>query len=111
MHFSCAKLLPKILLLFKRTYGLPKMHFKVIIMSYHKCSPVLLICNYSLQKSNKMLDKASHLISFPYSFDDMIIESVHAISNNVVCATSKASDHPAHTRSLIRAFAGRLSIL
>ena len=31
-------------------------------------------------------------------------EPVHEISNNVVCATSKASD-------LIRAFASRLSIL
>ena len=39
------------------------------------------------------------------------IEPVHEISNNVVCATSKASDQPAHTRSLIRAFASRLSIL
>ena len=38
-------------------------------------------------------------------------ESVHEISNNVVCATSKASDQPAHVRSLIRAFASRLSIL
>ena len=38
-------------------------------------------------------------------------EPVHAISNNVVCATSKASDQPAHTRSLIRAFASRLNIL
>ena len=36
---------------------------------------------------------------------------VHEISNNLVCATSKASDQPAHTRSLIRAFASRLSIL
>ena len=35
-------------------------------------------------------------------------EPVHEISNNVVCATSKASDQPAHTRSLIRAFASRL---
>ena len=35
----------------------------------------------------------------------MIIEPVHEISNNVVCAASKASDQPAHTRSLIRAFA------
>ena len=40
-----------------------------------------------------------------------IIEPVHEISNNVVCATSKASDQPAHTRSLIRAFASHLSIL
>ena len=38
-------------------------------------------------------------------------EPVHEISNNVVCATSKASDQPAHTRSLIRAFASRFSIL
>ena len=38
-------------------------------------------------------------------------EPVHEISNNVVYATSKASDQPAHTRSLIRAFACRLSIL
>ena len=38
-------------------------------------------------------------------------EPVHEISNNVVCATSKTSDQPAHTRSLIRAFASRLNIL
>ena len=41
----------------------------------------------------------------------LTFEPVHEISNNVVCATSKASDQPAHTRSLIRAFASRLSIL
>ena len=40
-----------------------------------------------------------------------IIEPRHEISNNVVCATSKGSDQPAHTRSLIRAFASRLNIL
>ena len=38
------------------------------------------------------------------------IEPRHEISNNVVCATSKASDQPAHMRSLIRAFASRLNI-
>ena len=38
-------------------------------------------------------------------------ESRHEISNNVVCATSKGSDQPAHKRSLIRAFASRLDIL
>ena len=38
-------------------------------------------------------------------------EPVHEISNNVVCATSKASDQPAHMGSLIRAFASRVSIL
>ena len=43
--------------------------------------------------------------------DQKQYEPVHEISNNVVCATSKASDQPAHMRSLIRAFASRLSIL
>ena len=38
-------------------------------------------------------------------------ELVHEISNNVAFATSKASDQPAHKRSLIRAFASHLSIL
>ena len=38
-------------------------------------------------------------------------EPRHEISNNVVCATSKGSNQPAHTRSLIRAFASRLNIL
>ena len=43
------------------------------------------------------------------TFLPSIIEPVHEISNNVVCATSKASDQPVHTRSLIRAFASRLN--
>ena len=38
-------------------------------------------------------------------------EPQHEISNKVVCATSKASYQPAHTRSLIRAFASRLNTL
>ena len=38
-------------------------------------------------------------------------EPVHEISKDVVCETSKASDQHAHTCSLIRAFASRLSIL
>ena len=41
----------------------------------------------------------------------LTFEPVHEISNNVVCATSNASDQPAHTRSLIRAFASRLSTI
>ena len=35
----------------------------------------------------------------------------YEISNNVVCASSKGSDQPAHSRSLIRTFASRLNIL
>ena len=38
-------------------------------------------------------------------------EPVHEISNIVVCATSKGSEQPVHTRRLIRAFASRLNIL
>ena len=41
----------------------------------------------------------------------LIFEPVHENSKNVVCRTSKASDQPAHTHSLIRAFAGHLNIL
>ena len=40
-----------------------------------------------------------------------INEPWHEISNNVVCATSKGSDQPAHTRRLTRAFASHLNIL
>ena len=43
--------------------------------------------------------------------EEIYNEPVREISNNVVCATSKASDQPAHTRSQIRAFASCLSIL
>ena len=41
----------------------------------------------------------------------LLYEPQHEISNNVVCANSEVSDQPAHTRSLIRAFASRLNIL
>ena len=40
-----------------------------------------------------------------------LYEPPHEIFNNVVCATSKASDQPVYMRSLIRAFASRLNIL
>ena len=43
--------------------------------------------------------------------ENITFEPWHEISNNLVCATSKGSDQPAHTRRLIRAFAGRLNIL
>ena len=37
-----------------------------------------------------------------------LYEPRHEIFNNVVCATGKGSDKPAHTRSLIKAFASPL---
>ena len=57
---------------------------------------------------------ASHLrhSSSAQSTDvDKEYEPVHEIPNNMLCATSKASDQPAHMRSLIGAFASRLSSL
>ena len=45
------------------------------------------------------------------SHSELTYEPEHVISNNMVCATSKASDQPAHRGSLIRAFASGLSIL
>ena len=44
-------------------------------------------------------------------YENDMSHAVHEISNSVVYATSKGWDQPAHTRSLIRAFASRLSIL
>ena len=66
------------------------------------CNPVHQhTCTCSIQKAP----------SHPTNKNHIIFEPVHEISNNVVCATSKGPDQPAHTRSLIRAFASRLSIL
>ena len=55
----------------------------------------------------KMFQRSS-LIGVQY-----MSHNCHEISNNVVCATSKASDQLAHMGSLIRAFAiySRLHIL
>ena len=41
----------------------------------------------------------------------LIYEPRHEISNNLVCATSKDSDKPVHTRRLIRTFASCLNVL
>ena len=52
------------------------------------------------------------IASFEISYSITVgFEPRHEISNNVVCATSKGSDQPAHTRSLIRAFASGMNIL
>ena len=51
------------------------------------------------------------ILLFKYQIVLFIYEPVHEISSNVVYATSKSSDQPALTRSLIRAIACRLGIL
>ena len=57
------------------------------------------------------VELSSVIVVFPGLTLSFIFEPWHRISNNVVCATSKGSDQPAHTRSLIIAFARRLNIL
>ena len=55
--------------------------------------------------TNSQKDITSHITS------QVKFEPRHEISNNVVCATSKASDQPVHTRSLIRTLASLLNML
>ena len=55
--------------------------------------------------------KNKHIFSQIHKILVRTNELGHEISNNVVCGTIKGSDQPAHTRSLIRAFACRLNIL
>ena len=62
-------------------------------------------------KGNKINEETHIHVPFVEAGTKRPIEPVHEISNNVVCTTSKASDQPAHTRSLIRAYASRLSSL
>ena len=65
------------------------------------------ICRFCIETGGKDDESMCHL---PNDFW-LIYEPVHEISNYVVYATSKASDQPAHTHSLIRVFATRLNIL
>ena len=63
-------------------------------------------------KKNVLLKKYQHYHAhYPACHRVKPIEQWHVISNNVVYATSKGSDQPAHTHSLIRAFASHLNIL
>ena len=61
---------------------------------------VIFPCQPRNERKNKGLDLL-----------DNINEPQHEISNNVVCATSTCSGQPAHTRSLVSAFASRYNIL
>ena len=70
------------------------------------------VLSHRVPTSADSSDSLYDSVIFPrcMSKSNPINEPVHEISNNVVCAASKASDQTAHTRSLIRAFASRLSI-
>ena len=71
-----------------------------------------LVCEKELSHMGK-INGSPHLVceNIWYGRVAWIIESPHDIFNTVVCATSKASDQPAHMYSLIRAFASCLNIL
>ena len=76
--------------------------------------PYIPFCLEQHLKTHSFLTNEINLLNCNKSYMSvsfLLNEPVGKISNNVVCATSKASDQPAHTRSLIRAFASRLSIL
>ena len=79
----------------------------VIMMQFVVISIHWLNIRIEMQKENSRTE----YLSFCRNNKANIIEPVHEISNNVVCATSKASDKPAHMQSLIRAFACRFNIL
>ena len=66
---------------------------------------------YSIQASSKLHFLQTRINSTRKWIGTHKNEPVHEISYNVVCATSEASDQPAHMRSLIRAFPSRLSIV
>ena len=65
--------------------------FGMMVLSHWLNSTAQLLINYSTVKpvynSHSKIDKTKVLLTN---------ELVHEISNNVVCATSKASDQPAH---------------
>ena len=64
-----------------------------------------------MKLQQKQIEVFKHIYWISVGLKQYISEPRHDISNNVVCATSKASDQPAHMRSLIRAIASRLNIL
>ena len=97
---------------------------QILQMKYAKLSSVTFQVNYINDRKNKIKHNIPHGNSGPQTSPHLnaelskaqngyqtAFEPQHEIYNNVVCVTSKASDQPALTRSLIRAFASPLSIL
>ena len=77
------------------------LHMNYFLLMHLQCIKMLY--------AKHMFDRKKYLII--NILGDYILEPRHEVSNNVVCATSKGSDQPAQTRSLIRAFASHLNIL
>ena len=70
-----------------------------------------IFCYFHIPTHYNPMPECGLSISKPIKVSAGIIETQHEISNNVVYANGIASDQPAHTRRLIRAFASRLNIL
>ena len=86
---------------------------KQALDSFASCMTMHLFTKHAFRPSFMSLRrlKSSHTLHILQTCTLRLLEPRHEISNNVVYATSKGSDQPAHTRSLIRAFANRLNIL
>ena len=105
----------------KRCFWQSEMQVRFMIAAYPVWTYVAESSHESIRFANTPASKSqlSHQIGMDHRRATEIIqihksaceiaanEPRHKITNNVVCATSKASDQPAHTRSLIRAFACR----
>ena len=101
-----------------------KREYKIIWATYDKKNLTFVLLYYWIyetrcEKAIKCSASLAFYLFFPtrllktsiYYIQVLLYMTWHEISNNVVCATGKASDQPAHMRSLIRAFASRLHIL
>ena len=75
------------------------------------CQSYIELLEIQKYDEHELTTKPSNNVAIQEHIGIRYYEPVHKISNNVVCATSKGSDQPAHTRSLIKAFTSRLNIL
>ena len=82
--------------------------FLKIVLSTRRLTVKTLKKSRSLQFA-EVHDKV-RVVGFTYRTKTEPSQTVHT-NNNVVCATSKGSDLPAHTRSLIRDFARSFNTL
>ena len=87
----------------------------VIALGWIRYRPLLGFTILALSMTPFILSKLRQTNSSRSRYDWVLVsktyEPRHEFSNNVVCASSKGSDQPVHTCSLIRAFASCLSIL
>ena len=79
-------------------------------ITFFETVPFLLFncCHFIVQNgftTLTVLIDISKRLSLLHVFEKVknLVEPRHEISNNVICATSKYSDQPAHMRSLVRA--------